>query len=234
MIFVAEIGVNHDGSFALAKEMVRQAKAAGADIAKFQFGWRCGPGEINVVTPEIAEDLKAWCDYQGIEMMASIITEEALDLARHVGLARYKIASRTVVDKPKLVEKVLAEGKPTYVSLGFWQGDGWPFGAPDGKVLHYVHCVSSYPTMAPELAAMPARFDPLGYFGYSDHFLGTEACLLAISRGARFVEKHVTVNKGSQVVKDHALSATADEFRHLVETGRPLARLVETVGLPGQ
>ena len=40
MLFVAEIGLNHNGNFDLACEMIRQAKYAGADIAKFQCGWR--------------------------------------------------------------------------------------------------------------------------------------------------------------------------------------------------
>ena len=38
MIFVAEIGLNHEGNFDLALEIIRQAKKSGADIAKFQLG----------------------------------------------------------------------------------------------------------------------------------------------------------------------------------------------------
>ena len=33
---IAEIGVNHNGSFALAKKMILKAKEVGADIVKFQ------------------------------------------------------------------------------------------------------------------------------------------------------------------------------------------------------
>ena len=38
MIFIAELGLNHDGNFDLIYEMIRQAKISGANIAKFQFG----------------------------------------------------------------------------------------------------------------------------------------------------------------------------------------------------
>ena len=38
--FVAEIGLNHNGNFDLCHEMIRKAKFAGADYAKFQLGWR--------------------------------------------------------------------------------------------------------------------------------------------------------------------------------------------------
>ncbi len=133
--------MNHDGNFDLAFELIRQAKFAGADIAKFQFGWRDTPGEINCITPAIALKLISWCDYWEIELMASIITEDALPLAHLVGFEHYKIASRTVRDKPGLCEKIIAEGKETFVSLGMWEGDGFPFGAP-GRA-----CTAMWPKM---------------------------------------------------------------------------------------
>ena len=47
MIFIAEIGMNHNGNMGLIFELVKQASLSGANIAKFQLGWRCGKGEIN-------------------------------------------------------------------------------------------------------------------------------------------------------------------------------------------
>ena len=73
---------------------------------------------------------------------------------------------------------------------------------------------------------MPVSFSANAYFGYSDHCSGIEACLLAIARGAQFIEKHLTLNKTSQVIRDHVLSATPDEFARLTSTGDALARLV--------
>jgi sialic acid synthase SpsE len=229
VLLVAEIGLNHDGNFDLAYELIRQAKLAGADIAKFQFGWRSKPDEINYIDAERAAQLNSWCDYIGIEMFASIITEDALELAHYIKMTRYKIASRTVVDNPGLCEKILAEGKPTYVSLGMWEKREFPFGDPDGSRLHYIYCRSKYPTSPEDLTEMPERFHPQGYYGYSDHLRGIEACLLAIARGARYIEKHFTLNKTSRVIRDHVLSATPDEFRQLSEVGTPLAKLVEVI-----
>jgi N,N'-diacetyllegionaminate synthase len=229
MLFVAEIGMNHDGNFDLAYELIRQAKLAGADIAKFQFGWRDKPDEINHIDRNRAAQLKDWCDYWEIEMLASIITEDALDLVHHIGLQRYKIASRTVVDKPDLCKRILDEGKETYVALGFWEGEDFPFGKPDGEKLRYIYCRSKYPTYPQDLVGLPERFDPLEYYGYSDHLHGTEACLLAVARGAQYIEKHFTWNKTSKVIRDHILSATPDEFRQLTELGKPMARLVQAV-----
>ena len=229
MLFVAEIGSNHEGNFDLAYEIIRQAKLAGADIAKFQFGWRTAPGEINFIDRDRAAILQEWCDYWEIEMMASIITEDALELAHHINMKRYKIASRTVIENPALCERILSEGKETYVSLGMWDEKEFPFGNPDGKNLRYLYCRSKYPIYPQDLIHLPERFDPLGYYGYSDHLHGLDACLLSVARGALYIEKHFTLDKTIQTIRDHVLSATPAELRTLIDLGRPLAKLVKVI-----
>lgn len=228
VLFVAEIGMNYDANFDLAYELIRQAKLAGADIAKFQFGWRDKPGEINCIDAETARRLRRWCDYWEIEMLASVITEPALELARAAGLRRSKIASRTVRDNPDLCRTILGEGKETFISLGMWDGDEFPFGKPHER-LRYIFCRSKYPTYPEDLAGMPDVFREDGYYGYSDHLHGIEGCLLAVARGARYVEKHFTLNRTSSVIRDHVLSATPAEFAELVTHGRALARLAAVV-----
>ena len=228
MDVVAEIGLNHDGNFDLAYELIRQVKMAGVDAAKFQFGWRCRPGEINEIDAPRAQQLKTWCDDIGLAMFASIITEEGLALAHEIGMAQYKIASRTVMDNPALCERILAEGKPTYVSLGMWNQPVWPFGPPNRTML-YLYCRSKYPAYPSDLADFPHAFRADGYYGYSDHCHGIAACLLAAARGAQYIEKHVTLNKTSQVIRDHVLSATPDELRLLTTLGPELARLARVM-----
>ena len=99
--------------------MIRQAAQTGADIAKFQLGWRSGEDEINKLKEEQLNMICSSCDYYGIEPMFSIFTKEAYELAKSYDFNRYKIASRTVVDDPALVEEILSEGKETFISLGF-------------------------------------------------------------------------------------------------------------------
>lgn len=228
MLIVAEIGLNHDGRWDRAYELIRQAQLCGADIAKFQFGWRKDPGEINHITPAIAVRLKEWCEHFGIEFMASIISDDSLALAKEVRPRRYKIASRTVIDNPALVERVLSEAQETFISLGWWIREGrtgWPFGPPNDHV-RYIYCQSSYPTYPSQLRELPAVFSDQGYYGFSDHTIGTEACLLAIARGARFVEKHFTLDKTIvSVHNDHILSADPAELRDIHVHGRALGRL---------
>lgn len=228
MEIVAEIGMNHEGNFDLAYELIRQAKLSGADVAKFQFGWRDQPGEINQIDAERAIQLRKWCDYVGIEMLASVINDGALDLVQEAKLDRMKVASRTVIDRPDLAEQVIALGKETFVSLGMWEGEDWPFGPPSDK-LHYIWCRSKYPTYPDDLLGVPDRYSADGYYGYSDHCHGLSACFLAISRGAQYVEKHFTMNKASQVIRDHTLSATPDEIRQLSQLGGEITKLVDVI-----
>jgi sialic acid synthase SpsE len=224
MLFIAEIGMNHNGNFDLAYELIRQARHAGADIAKFQLGWRDKPGEINQITPDVLERLQRWCDYFEIEFMVSIITRDAWEMARDFGFKTYKIASRTVRDDPDLVREILAQGRQTIVSLGMWDGAGLPFEAQPN--LRYLWCRSKYPTEPWDLIDLPKDFGAGPYAGYSDHTIGIETALLAIARGAGIVEKHFTLDKSDRTIRDHALSATPEEFRLMVNLGRDIHRKV--------
>ena len=195
MIFISEIGLNHYGNFGLLPELIRQAAQTGADIAKFQLGWRSGEGEINQLKEEQLSMICSSCDYYGIEPMFSIFTKEAYELAKGYNFNRYKIASRTVVDDPALVEEILSEGKETFISLGFWKEKRFPF-TKFNNVRH-LFCVSSYPSVIDTY--FPKQFVGSGYAGYSDHFR-IETALLAISRG-QVIEKHFTLDKSDTTIK---------------------------------
>ena len=225
MLFIAEIGLNHNGNFDLAYELIKQAKYAGADIAKFQLGWRDGEGEINRINLETLHKLKEWCDYFEIEFMVSVLTEAAWEMARKINFKRYKIASRTVKDNLQLAKKVIAEGKETIVSLGMWEKEEVPIkNKPNVK---YLWCRSKYPTQPKDLLGMPKDFKRSIYSGYSDHVIGIDACLIAIARGASIIEKHFTLDKSDRTIRDHVLSATPEEFRLMVNLGREMHKKIQ-------
>jgi sialic acid synthase SpsE len=226
MLFIAEIGMNHNGNFGLLYELIRKAKDAGADIAKFQLGWRWKEGEINQITPDVIRQIIKISDFYGIEPMFSLITREAFEMAKPFNFKRYKVASRTVKDDIGLVRDIVAEGKETFISLGMWEGKGMPLEKDAGKV-RFLFCKSLYPTAPWEITDLPKNFDQSPYAGYSDHTVGIETALLAISRGARIIEKHFTLDKSDTSIRDHALSATPDEFAQLVSLGRGIRRCLD-------
>jgi sialic acid synthase SpsE len=225
MKFIAEIGLNHNGNFSLSYELMRQAKLAGADIAKFQLGWRAKTEEMNHITPEILMQLKRWSEYLGIELMFSVFTIEAYELLKPFDLPRYKIASRTVKENPSLVERIINEGKPTIISLGMWEGIGVPWKGRQNVT--YLWCRSKYPCEPWDLVGLPNTFNGEPFVGYSDHTIGIDAAFLAIARGASIIEKHFTLDKSDVTIRDHALSATPDEFLQMTVWGREMHRKLQ-------
>ena len=72
----------------------------------------------------------------------------------------------------------------------------------------------------------PKLFSSEKFYGYSDHTIGIDACLIAISRGAKMIEKHFTLDKTDTTIRDHALSATPDEFRNMVNIGKEISKKI--------
>jgi N,N'-diacetyllegionaminate synthase len=217
MLFIAEIGLNHNGNLDLSFELIKQAKLAGANIAKFQLGWRGKKGELNHIDLESLKQLEKCCNYFEIEFMVSIFTEEAYELALNIDFVRYKIASRTLIDNLKLVKRITKEGKPVIISLGMWDKEEVPL---KNKNIQYLWCRSKYPTTPWDLTNLPKNFSETKFEGYSDHSFGIEIPLVAISRGANIIEKHFTLDKSDTTIRDHMLSATPDEFKILTTLGK--------------
>lgn len=214
MLWVAEVGSAHKGSKALAYEFIRRFSEAGAHVLKFQFGWTKEAQEAmgleyNPVRhiDTWAGELQLWCNYFNVELMASIWSEEGLQTAQDVDMRSYKVGYQLALKNKPLMRKILGLGRTTYVS---------------GRNLF---CVSKYPTYPWDLQEMPSKFDT--FFGYSDHTHGIEACLLAVARGARYIEKHVCLGKDDLTVKDTPFSATPEEFAEMVRIGNGMRRLLD-------
>jgi N-acetylneuraminate synthase/N,N'-diacetyllegionaminate synthase len=218
MEIIAEIGQNHNGDMQLARRLIAEAKAAGAAVAKFQvydaralfpkegnewFDYNCKTelGRADV------ETLARECERESIEFMASVFDVERVAWLEGVGVRRYKIASRSVKD-PALIDAVAKTGKPMLVSLGMWDGADFPEIAAPGGV-GYLYCISKYPT---EMADLHFRnVDFARYAGFSDHTIGNDAAMIALSRGARIIEKHFTVDK-AMYGPDHSGSMTPSDL----------------------
>jgi len=210
--------------------MIRQAALAGATIVKFQLGHYTGcrtPDPIQsmrVAPMNWAPDLKEWCDYWGVEFMASVFSMSGLRVARSIGQERYKFPSRVAFashsdeDYDELLLRVLELKKETFVS-----DPGFICTAP---LFRRLYCVPRYPTY-PGQVNIPQHFG-LGvwYYGYSSHVHGYADALVAVVRGAKYVEKHVTLSKVESSIKDNSFALSFGEFTEMVKVGNEIARLV--------
>lgn len=219
--WVAEIASSHKGEKALAYEMIRQYAQAGAGIIKFQFGWTeeaqnnlgLSYNPIRYID-DWAEELAGWCDMYDVQLMASIWSLDGLETAKSVGMSCYKIAHQLWSKDRGLAALILAEGKPTYVS-----------GESDHKNAIPIFATHKYPTY-PRDIELP-DFNTSMYYGYSDHAHGIDACLLAVARGALYIEKHVALDKTDLCIRDTTFSASPDEYRNMVAIGNGIRRLLD-------
>lgn len=219
VIWCAEIGSSHGGNPSLAYELIRQAKIAGATIAKFQLGHDLSD-QIRGMPTRLANTMKFWCDAEGIEFMSSIFTPEAFSLAEALGQQRYKFPSRrafirhSTAGYDETLMPILETGKEVFLSdIGHGEHDN----------VRNVYVQPKYPTYPTEFV-MPDRFEE--WFGYSSHVHGFGDALIAVARGAGYVEKHITLNKTDQSIRDNQFALDPDEFGMMVRMGNEIARLL--------
>ncbi len=223
MEIIAEIGQNHNGDMELARRLIREAKASGADVAKFQlfdaralfkkegnewYDYNCKTELSRADVGLLAEE----CEKAGIEFMASVFDTKRLAWLEEIGARRHKIASRSIKDAA-LIQAVAKTGKRMLVSLGFWDQPEFPrIDAPGG--VDFLYCIAKYPTPLSDLHLKSVDFTR--YKGFSDHTIGVVAPIAALARGAQIIEKHFTLDK-EMYGPDHSGSMTPDELKTLVE-----------------
>jgi len=223
VFIISELHPQHSGDINILQTMILQSKMGGADAVKLQlYDTKKLHGnnkrEYLQITKEELADIKRYADNIGIELFASVFDKTRLEWCNDLGFKFHKIASRSVKDK-ELSEAIIATGKPVYISLGMFDcTKGFPY---QSNNIVYFYCVTKYPAFLEDVK-MPVFTDETGFMGYSDHTTGIAACIYAVSRGARFIEKHFTLDKARQysTEKAHLGSMDFDELcklRQLVD-----------------
>jgi N,N'-diacetyllegionaminate synthase len=238
VLVVAEIGNNHEGSFARAEEMIACAAETGARAVKFQtfvpehYVSREETARLErlrqfAFTFEQFEKLARFAESKGLIFLS---TPFDLASARFLNTLcpAIKISSGDNNFVP-LLELVATFNKPVLLSTGLADLSDvekahatitkiWNLRSHRSEVV-LLHCVSSYPTPIDEanlgaIRTLRERFG--GAVGYSDHTLGIDAAVLSVALGARIVEKHFTLDKNLSDFRDHQLSADPAELKELV------------------
>lgn len=220
--FIAEIGINHNGSVILAKKLIDMAKSCGCHAVKFQ------KRDIDVVySKEILDsprespwgktqrdqkqglefgkreydEIDSYCKEIGIDWFASAWDVNSLRFLQKYDLKYNKIAS-AMLTHWDLVEQVASDGKFTFISTGMSKLEDIDrvveifnkYGTP----FCLLHAVSVYP--CPDnwcnLLMIPVLQQRYGRMvGYSGHEAGILPSVLAISLGAEVIERHITCDR---------------------------------------
>lgn len=215
---ISELMPQNFGNFNELTRTIVQSKFSGADFVKLQLYssekiWNDNSRKYLEVSKTELKEIYNFCKNLDIELTASVFDEEKLDWCESLDFKTYKIASRVVRDDKKLCEKIISTSKNIYASLGFHDiATGAPF---KNKNVKYLYCVSNYPTNLYDIN-MP-NFDSSFMDGFSDHSIGIDACLFAISRGATVIEKHFSNNKSLGIKTDpgHAGSMNSKDLEKL-------------------
>lgn len=178
--------------------------------------------------------LQAHCSAIGIEFFSTPFSVQAIDFLISLGVRRLKLASGELTHRT-LIEYASATRLPLLLSTGMATMDEirealqWVGAARGGlQGITVLHCTSAYPAPdhALNLRAMATMAAELGVsIGYSDHSLGIEAPIAAVSLGASVIEKHITLNRNLPG-PDHSASLEPAEFSRMTSSIRRVSTML--------
>jgi N-acetylneuraminate synthase len=239
---IAEIGLNHNGSVDLAKQMIDVAADAGAQAVKFQKRTPdvSTPEHMKSVMRETPWGTMTYLDYRyrvefnreqyieigdyatlrGLAWFASPWDEPSVDFLEDINVVAYKVASASVTDLG-LLRAMAATGKPVILSTGMSTIDQIDTAvetlSTDNLIL--LHATSTYPLPPEEanlrmITTLQQRYRGVPV-GYSGHETGLQISLAAVTLGAVAVERHITLDR-AMWGSDHAASLEPTGLEHLV------------------
>jgi len=247
---IAEIGINHNGSLEIAKRLIDGAVLAGVDAVKFQKRTpeKCVPRDqwdIERDTPwgrmtylayrhrvefgprEYAE-IDRHCAERRILWFASCWDEESVDFMESFRPPCYKAASASLTDLP-LLRKMRSTGRPLILSTGMSTREeiDAAVGAVGRDGLLIAHSTSSYPCPPEHLNLRMVHTLKDAYpdcpIGYSGHEVGLAPTWAAVTLGATFVERHITLDR-AMWGSDQAASVEIGGLLRLVSNIRDIER----------
>lgn len=176
--------------------------------------------------------LKQYAEMKKIDFIATPDGEESLQYLLDLDVPFIKVGSTEVTNYPFL-EKIAQSMKPIILSTGMStlgeveKAVNTVLEAGNEKI-QLMHCTTDYPTEIEDvnLRAMVTLRDAFHIpVGYSDHTLGFEAAVAAVSLGAVCIEKHITLDRNLPG-PDHRASMSLEEFKEYVNHIRNAEKLL--------
>jgi N-acetylneuraminate synthase len=244
---IGEIGLNHNGSVDIAKQLIDVAVEAGAQAVKFQKRtpeistpehMKSTPRETPWGTMTYLEyryrvefeeeqysEIDRYCKSVGLDWFASPWDEPSVDFLEQMNVVAYKIASASVTDLGML-GKIRETGKPVILSTGMSTIEQIDKAVETlgTENLSLMHATSTYPLPPEEanirmITTLKERYGvPVGYSG---HETGLQISIAAVALGAVSIERHITLDR-AMWGSDHGASLEPKGFVSLVRDIRIL------------
>ena len=253
---IAEIGINHQGDVAIAKELVKTAKRCGANAVKLQkrsisriltkeglempydnqnsFGKTYGEHKIAL---ELSESdyqiLNTYCKDLDIIFSASGWDEDSIDFLDELDVPFFKMSSADMTNFP-LLKHTAQKGKPMIISTGMANLDmvksAYSIVQPINNQIAILQCTSTYPAAFSEVhlnvLQTYIKEFPDAIIGYSGHEQGIAIPPAAVALGAKIIERHFTLDR-TMKGGDHAASLEPQGFTKMV---RDIRAIEEAMG----
>lgn len=242
IFIIAEAGVNHNGSIQLAKKLIDKAVEAGADCIKFQtfktenlVNKNAVKADYQIINTKNNDtqfemlkklelsysdflQLKNYSDKKGIIFLSTPFDIETIEFLAPI-LPFFKIPSGEITNLPYL-RKINSYKKDVILSTGLSTLEEVKQAV---KILKdcrvkVLHCTTEYPCPYKDvnLNAMLSLKKELNVdIGYSDHTIGIEIPIMAVSLGAKIIEKHFTLDKNMDG-PDHKASLEPHELKKMI------------------
>jgi len=216
---ISEIGINHNGSMDLCKELIMLSKVAGADYVKIQkrnpdvcvpenqkSKRRMTPwGEMSYLEykhkMEFSEEqIKELCEYSqsmGIEFFASVWdVDSARLMAKYTKIAKLGSASITDHELCRVTRELFDF---VIISTGMSTEEEVEAAVAASKPDVIMHTNSTYPCPVEDLNLryiehLKAKY-PNVEIGWSGHEYGLVTSFAAVAMGSTWVERHVTLDR---------------------------------------
>jgi len=252
VFIIAEIGINHNGSLDICKQLIDEAVDSGANAVKFQKrtidlvytkefldSYRESPWgstqreqknglEFN---KSDYDQIDSYCKQKGIHWFASAWDVESQNFLKQFDCNYNKIASAMIVDQ-NLLKLVAAEGKHTFISTGMTTYEDIDNAVnifeKSNCPFELMHTVSTYP-MKDEHAnlklinTLKERYNC--NVGYSGHEVGLAVSYAAAAFGISSLERHLTLDR-SMYGSDQSASIEPSGFKNLVGAVRKIEKAI--------
>ena len=252
---IAEIGINHNGSVKIAKQLIKNSKECGFNSVKFQKRTidivydqktletpRHSPWGNTTREQKIGlefkkneyDEIDSYCKELKIDWFASAWDKTSLEFLDNYELKYNKIASAMIVDS-KFLNEVAKRNKHTFISTGMSKKEHIDNAVKIFKSnncsFELMHCVSTYP-MKPEDANL-ATINQLKEeyncdVGYSGHENGVVISLAALMFGITSLERHITLDR-TMYGSDQSASLEISGMRNLNES---INKILSSIGEP--
>jgi N,N'-diacetyllegionaminate synthase len=239
---IAEAGINHNGKLKLAKKLIDSAKKCNVDAIKFQtfktddFTSSSSPYYKLFKKVELSDsdfgELSDYANQCDLVFLSTPFSNEAVDLLSKLKVSCFKISSGDLTNLP-LIKYASSKNKPILLSTGMGTINEIKESIKEvlktnNQKIGLFHSVSAYPTPYNQtnMLAMQTMMKKFVFpIGYSDNGPDMIVPEVAVSLGAKLLEKHFTLDKKMKG-PDHKLSASPIQMKELIQRVRKVEEII--------